>query len=331
MRALIVGCGSIGKRHLNNLRKLAPQADITVWRQYTKPSGEQELCPEANRIVYSFEDAMAVKPEIAILANPAAFHIETGLQLAKAGVSLLVEKPFSNKLEGVDTLIQLCASMGKILMVGYNMRFLPSLIFLKKMVDDGRIGKVLSIISEVGQYLPDWRPGTKYNESVSAKRELGGGVVLELSHELDYVRWLMGDVKSVNAQTGKLSNLNMDVEDVADIQLRFENGAFGSIHLDMFQRAFSRSCKLIGTEGTLIWDGVLNSIRYYSARNRSWQDAFPAQVMNRDEMFISEIQHFLECVQMGTKPLITAEDGLQVLKIVLAVKESALLQRTVYL
>ena len=331
LKALIVGLGSIGKRHLSNLRKLAPQTDITVWRQHTRQGDDHSLYPDANRVVYSFEDAMANKPRIAIIANPAAFHIETGLQLAQEGASLLIEKPFSNRLDDVEKLIQLSASRGQTLMIGYNLRFHSSLLCLKKTLNDGRIGKVLSIIAEVGQYLPDWRPGTDYAENVSAQARLGGGVVLELSHELDYVRWLAGEVQAVGAQTGKLSDLIMDVENSADIHLHFAGGAFGSIHLDMLQRFSTRTCKLIGSDGTLIWDGISNSVRLYSADDCVWQDVFPAQTLDRNEMFLRETQHFLECVQTGTVPLITGEDGLQVLRIALAAKESALLQRTIYL
>lgn len=331
MKALVVGLGSIGRRHLRNLRKLVPEADITVWRQHTQVSGGQSHYPDANRIVYSFEDAIVNEPEIAIIANPAALHIETGLQLAQEGISLLIEKPFSNRLDNIEKLIQLSASQGLILMVGYNLRFHPSLLCLKKNLNDGKIGKVLSFIAEVGQYLPDWRPGTNYTENVSAQACLGGGVVLELSHELDYTRWLVGEVQTVSAQTGKLSDLTIDVEDSADILLRFTNGVKGNIHLDMLQRCLTRTCKIIGTDGTLIWDGISNCVRLYSAVDRTWHDIFPTQSLDRNEMYQLEIQHFLECVKTGARPLVTGEDGLQVLKIALAAKESAISQRTFFI
>ena len=331
MKALVVGLGSIGKRHLNNLRALLPKADITVWRQHTRPDDDQTAYPNANRIVYSFEDAMAYRPEAAIIANPAAFHIGTGLQLAQEGIPLLIEKPFSNQLDDVEKLIHLSASRGQTLMIGYHLRFHPSFLYLKKTLENGKIGKVLSVIAEVGQYLPDWRPDTAYTQNVSAQARLGGGVVLELSHELDYTRWLMGEVHAVSAQIGKLSDLTIDVEDSADIHLRFAQGGSGNIHLDMLQRALTRTCKLIGTDGTLTWDGISNSVRLYSASDHAWQDIYPARPLDRNDMYRQEIQHFLECIQTGAKPLVTGEDGLQVLKVALAVKESARLQRTIFL
>lgn len=331
MKALVVGLGSIGKRHLGILREMMPHADITVWRQHARPSDEIPIQTEADRVVFSLDDALAFHPEIAIIANPAAFHIETGLQLARAGISLLVEKPFSNSLDGVDELIQLCASRGLTLMIGYNLRFHPSMQYLKKLIMDGVIGEILSVIIEVGQYLPDWRPAADYSKGVSARSQLGGGALLELSHELDYICWLKGEVQSVSAQVGKLSNLDMDVEDTADIHLRFADGSFGSIHMDMLQRSPSRTCKLIGTDGTLIWDGISNSTRLFLASVQTWQDMFPAQTLDRNTMYRLELDHFLECVRIGAKPLISGEDGLQVLKIVLAAKESALLDKRIIL
>jgi predicted dehydrogenase len=331
MKALVVGLGSIGERHLGNLRGLVPDADITVLRQHTRPSGEMSAHPAADRVVFSLDDALAFEPEIAIIANPAALHIKTALQLAQAGISLLVEKPFSNNMAGVEELIELCGARRQTLMVGYNLRFHSSLQYLKRQLEIGSIGKVLSAIVEVGQYLPDWRPGTQYSKGVSAQSQLGGGALLELSHELDYARWLIGEVQAVSAQTGKLSDLEMDVENIADIHLRFATGAFGSIHLDMLQRTAARTCKLIGTEGTLVWDGILNNVRLYSAATHTWQDVIPSQTVDRNETYQLELKHFLECVKAGMKPLITGEDGLQALRIALAAKESALMEKTIFL
>jgi predicted dehydrogenase len=242
-----------------------------------------------------------------------------------------VEKPFSNNVEGAEELIELCASRKQTLMIGYNLRFHSSLQYLKRNLALGKIGRVLSIMAEVGQYLPDWRPGTQYSKSVSAQNKLGGGVLLELSHELDYARWLVGEVQAVSAQAGKLSDLEIDVEDTADVHLHFSNGAFGNIHLDMVQRIPTRTCKLIGTEGTLIWDGISNIVRLYSASTGVWQHITPTQVSDRNEMYQLELRHFLECVETGAKPLITGEDGFQVLKIALAAKESALIQKMITL
>jgi len=328
MRALVVGLGSIGRRHLRNLRAILPAAEIIVWRQYGHAENDAELNPEANKFAYSFEDAMRARPEIAIVANPASLHIDTGLSLARAGVSLLIEKPISSTTKGVRELIALCTSRGLTLMVGYNLRFQPAMQAMKQQVMEGSIGQVLCLQAEVGQYLPDWRPESDYSQGVSAQSRNGGGVVLELSHELDYARWLMGEVTNVSAQTKKLSNLKLDVEDTANIHLTFANGAFGNIHLNMIQRNAERICKLIGTEGTLVWNGISNGLSRYLARTKSWNQICEPTNADRNEMFVTELRYFLACVATGSVPLISGEDGLAVLEIALAIHESSRLQKT---
>jgi len=331
MRALIVGLGSIGARHLRNLRTIVPTAEITIWRQHGKSDEDTELNPQANRFVYSLEDALNTRPEIAILSNPASEHISTGLKLAQAGVSLLIEKPISNQIKGVRDLIEFCANQGLTVMVGYNLRFQPALQALLQQARNGTIGRVLCLQAEVGQYLPDWRPNSNYTRGVSAQSQLGGGVVLELSHELDYVRWLMGEVETVSAQTKKLSDLTLDVEDTANIQLTFAGGAVGNLHLNMIQRDTSRTCKLIGTEGSLLWDGISGEVQRYSANTKTWQQVFGPKNYNRNDIFINELDYFLKCVTSGATPLVTGEDGLRVLEIAMAVHESSRLQKTICL
>jgi len=329
MRALIVGLGSIGKRHLKNLRSILPTAEITVWRQHGQSEDDATLNPQANRFVYSIEDALQARPDIAIIANPAPFHIDTGMKLAQAGVSLLIEKPMSNQILGIPALIELCAHRALTLMVGYNLRFQSALQALFHEIKTGTIGEVLCLQAEIGQYLPDWRPGHDYLQGVSAQRRLGGGVILELSHELDYARWLMGEVSTVNSQTGKLGEITLDVEDTANIHLTFANGAMGNIHMNMIQRHSSRTCTVIGTEGTLSWDGIAGEVKRYSANTKTWQAIFASTNYERNEMFIRELEHFLMCVNTGSTPSVTGEDGMRVLKIVLAAHESSRSQRVV--
>lgn len=326
MRVLVVGLGSIGRRHLANLRTLLPPSEIVVWHQHSKPADHAAPPPEANRVVYALEDALAFKPEIAIVASPAALHVQTALSLAQAGVHLLIEKPLSDSLDGVDALLELCRSKKLALLVAYNLRFSESLRAVKQALLDGRIGRIMSLRAEVGQYLPDWRPNVDYRKGVSAQKKLGGGVLLELSHELDYVHWLAGEVESVAAQAGKLSDLELDVEDTAEIILRFKNGAFGSVHLDMTQRSMTRTCRIVGTAGTLTWDALAHEARCYSADSRDWSELHPARVLDRNELYVAELKHFLNCVNGVETPLVDGAQGRRILQLVLAARESSATQ-----
>lgn len=171
-RFLIVGLGSIGRRHLACLREISPDAEITVWRQYHRDGAVPD---GADHVVLDLESALACKPGCAIVANPAPFHLETAIALAEAGVHLLVEKPLSDSIRDVDRLLSLCESKGLVLAVAYVLRNHEGLKVFRQAVQCGEIGRVLSFRAEVGQYLPDWRPGGDYRNNVSARKELGGG------------------------------------------------------------------------------------------------------------------------------------------------------------
>jgi len=184
-RILIVGLGSIGKRHKELVHQLFPNAAVEVLRMREKTipidSGSEFLT--------TIQDAREFSPEIAVLSTPSTTHISLALDLAKGEAHLLIEKPISQSSEGVLELIEECAKKGIALMVGYNLRYLKSLQEFRRHVSEGLIGKPLSVRCEVGQHLPNWRPNEDYRKSVSARSELGGGVMLELSHEIDYLRW----------------------------------------------------------------------------------------------------------------------------------------------
>lgn len=323
MRVLIVGLGSIGRRHLANLRRIEPAADITVWHPHSRPGQSEEGTIEADRVVYRLDDALDAKVDMALVTCPASLHVEVGLALADRGIHLFVEKPLSDSLDRVHELLDLCRRRGLVLMVGYVLRFYRPLQVMRAALVGGRIGRPTTIVAEAGRYLPDWRPGRDYRTSVSAKRDLGGGVVLELSHELDYVRWLLGEVRAVSARVAHLSELDIDVEDTAEITLQFESGAIGGVHLDMVRRPATRGCRVVGTEGTLTWDGMSHAVRWFSVATDSWSELHPAQDVDRNEMYVMELRNFLDCVVGNHPPGVSGEDARRVLEIAVAAKQSS--------
>lgn len=324
---LFVGLGSIGQRHLRNFKQLCPLGDATVLRHRKSHYIDAEAL--ADQVVYSLDEAIGIKPDIAFITSPAPFHIPVAIALAQHNVHLFIEKPISNELVGVNELIDICKRQSLTLMVGYNLRFNSTLQALKQALIDGRIGRPLSLRSEVGQYLPDWRPECDYRQSVSARSDLGGGVVLELSHEIDYARWLMGEVEAVYGSLVRISELEIDVEDTAEIILHFQSGAIGNVHLDMIQRQPVRNCRISGTEGTLYWDGIANRAWMYSVKQGEQTLAFTTT--NRNEMYLAEMSYFLDCVAGRTGPAVTGEEGRRVLEIALAIKQSTQERRVIFI
>jgi predicted dehydrogenase len=319
MRALIVGLGSIGRRHLTNLKSVRPDIDVIGWRHVST----HEIVEGVNQVVYRLEEALESQPDFALITCPAAQHIEVGLALAQHGIHLFIEKPLSDDLVGVEQLLTMCRQRNLALMIGYNFRFYRPLQMMAAAIADGYIGRILSLRTEVGQYLPDWRRGTDYRQGVSARRELGGGAVLELSHELDYTRWFGGEVSRVSAQLTQVSDLEIDVEDVAEINLVFANGALGNVHVDMIQRSPTRSCRVIGTDGTVAWDGISNRVQLYTAEAASWSELHPALVLDRNQMYKDELSHFLKCVMGEAQPIVSGTEARRIIEIALAAKQSA--------
>jgi len=315
-RVLIVGLGSIGKRHLRLVRELLPNSDIRVLRH--------QMCdsiPEySNGCISSLDHAITFAPEVAVIASPATFHMTAAQQLARASVHLLVEKPLSASLDGIPQLLEICREQKVILLTGYNLRFLPSLQRFRDLLNDNVIGRMLSVRCESGQYLPSWRLGTDYRKGVSARRELGGGALLELSHELDYLRWIFGEVEWVKATLSRQSSLEIDVEDTVHLILGFASAVdghqlIGTVNLDFVRHDTTRLCTAIGEKGSLRWNGLTGVVEQYDAGGKEWHEVFRHQ-HQRDDSYLAEWQHFLDCINEQKTPLNSGEDGLQVLRII---------------
>ncbi len=322
-RILIVGLGSIGKRHLRLARELLPNADIRVLRH--QPTNEVHAY--SNGSFSSIAESIAFAPQIAVIASPATFHIATAQALAEAGVHLLIEKPLSASLSGVTKLLETCKKQGVVSLTGYNLRFLPSLQRYRDLLGENVVGKVISVRCEIGQYLPSWRPDSDYRQGVSAKHEFGGGALLELSHELDYLRWIFGEVESVKATLSRQSMLEIDVEDTAHLILGFASALdgyqlLGAVNLDFIRHDTTRLCTAIGEKGSLRWNGLTGEVLFYGAGRKEWELMFSYQ-HHRDDSYMAEWQNFIECVNAHKIPFITGEDGLKVLQIIEAARRSA--------
>lgn len=329
---LIVGYGSIGKRHARLARNLFPKAKIIIFRH--------KICSEIrnkyiDHCVTSLKDAIKFKPQIAVIANPATYHIKVANQLANLGIHLLIEKPISNSSKDVLKLLNTSKSKKSVLMVGYNLRYMESLTKFRESLKKNIIGKILSVRSEVGSYLPSWRPNIDYKKSVSATKKLGGGVLLELSHDIDYLVWLFGDVKWVSSTIHKQSDLKIDTEDTAIITfglsgVKKKNDIVAHLNMDFNRHDTTRYCKAIGQRGTLYWNALDGSLKLFKKGQNRWSTIFKKK-NHKDSTYISEWKHFLKCIKSNKKPLVDGKDGLKLIKIIEAIKYSSSSSSIVYL
>jgi len=321
-RVLIVGYGSIGQRHLRIVRESLPDATIMVFRH--QPTTD---IPEmANLVTSSMDDVRSFAPEAAIVANPAPFHLEIAKALAETGCHLLIEKPISDKSDCVADFLEAIRAAGVICQVGYNLRYLPSLSRFRDLINEGLVGRPLSVRCEIGQYLPNWRPDTNYRTGVSARSDLGGGVLLELSHEIDYLRWIFGDVEWVRSWVGNVGDLDIDVEDTAHLVLGFQSEelnqpVIANLNLDFIRHDTTRICTVIGADGSLRWNGLIGMIDIYKSGGNRWEE-FVVMPHQRGDSYRAQWGHFLTSIAESKVPLVDGRAGLAVLKIVEAAKAS---------
>ena len=318
IRILIVGYGSIGKRHLRLIRAKFPEASILLYRHrhtVTIPLG-------ATSVTSSLEEVLRFGPDVAIIANPASLHLNIADHLVKLGCDILIEKPISNDLSEAYKFLETLENLNVFCTVGYNLRQKPSLQRFKDLIINNEIGEPISVKSEVGQYLPYWRPDTDYRENVTSNALLGGGVMLELSHEIDYLNWLFGLPSWVSAWTGKISNLEVDVEDSALLTIgykrSYERDLIVSLSMDFVRHDATRQCIVIGDNGSIKWDAHTDSVEVFSLSNKSWNRVFQGTQVH-DESYVRQLDNFFRVRQIGIQTdenLSTVKEAIDVLKVI---------------
>ena len=321
MRILILGCGSIGSRHAHNLQGLGV-AELLLF----DPDGQRahSLATDLGAQVMSDgAEGYAYRPDAVVICTPTSSHLPLAREAAEHGCHVFVEKPLSDKSAGVDELCSVVRERGLVSLVACNMRFHPGLKQVKRMIEEEAVGRIVAMRAEVGQYLPDWHPKEDYRRSYSARRELGGGVILDAIHEIDYARWLLGEVDTVVCLAGKLSGLEIETEDTAAILLHFVRGALGEVHLDYVQRLYSRTCQIIGEKGTIRWDYSQGEVSCYLASTGQTEVFSNPRGWQPNDMYIDEMRHFLACLHGDEQAAQDVFEGARALILALAARESA--------
>ncbi len=320
MEILVIGAGSIGRRHINNLNNLGYE-DIDVVDISDANLGYVKKNFEIKETFNDFKGALSSKGyDVAFILTPPIYHIPMALELAKKRLDLFIEKPLSHNLEHVDELINAKEDSNLIIMVGYNQRFNFGMRKLKSYIEEGILGKIYYIRAEVGQYLPDWKPWQDYRKSYTAIKELGGGIILDGSHEIDYVLWLANNkVKEVKTIHDKVSDLEINVEDVAEAIFGFENGIIASIHLNMIERGYSRYCKVVGEKGSIKWIFKDNILEFYDVDSKEL--IMKKYEIDQNNSYLEELKHFLSCVENRIEPLSNIYTAKDTLEVVIKMKE----------
>ncbi len=317
MKILIAGYGSIGRRHLRNLRALGV-SDLILLR-----SGRSTL-DDAGRetagliVESSLEAALARQPDGVVIATPTALHMQTAIPAARQGCGILMEKPLDAHLERLPELRQALAAGGGQVLMGFQFRYHPTLRTAANLIAGGAIGRPCFARAHWGEYLPDWHPWEDYRQGYAARADLGGGVLRTLCHPFDYLRMLLGEYRVLSAHGGTLGVLGIEVEEIAEVCLRFANGALGSLHLDYLQRPPSHTLEISGEAGRLTWDNTDGRLRWFRADAHVWKEELPPAGFERNDLFLAEMANFLAMLRGEEAPRCGLDDGAAALEAVLA-------------
>jgi len=334
MKFLICGMGSIGQRHVRLLRNIDPEIEITAYRnrklellinddlsvEHDVPLGEHYNIKETDNL----DEALNGEFDAVFVTNPISMHIDVALKSALKGHHLFIEKPLGSDRKEVGNLIKAVEEKNLVSFVGYQLRFHPALLFIKKSLEENKIGKVTAAQIHFGEWLPGMHKYEDYRLTHMARSDQGGGVVLSLSHEIDYAAWLFGWPTKIYALGGHLSNLEVDVEDTASILLTCPyngNPTPVYVHVDFISRPPTRHCRIIGEKGCIYWDYYENIVHIENLEeNYSIKESFPD--FERNDMFKEELKHFIECLNQKKNTLIPISEGAKSLEVCLAVNES---------
>jgi predicted dehydrogenase len=315
----VLGLGNIAKRHRKNLKTKFPDSNLLAMSSSGRVPDEK--VSYADEVVNNIEELVDANPLFVIVASPATFHLPHSSALLKANIPVLVEKPVTASLSDAKNLSDIAEKYKTPISVGYCLRYLSSSIKIKKILEDGIIGTIYNASACVGQYLPTWRPVKDYRQSVSAKASLGGGVLLELSHELDLFYWLLGDLEFKYAQLRKSSELNLDVESIADIVLSSSSGTICNIHLDFLQKQTHRQCNFIGTKGRLDWDLIENTITLHDETGSSTIYSEPK--WDKNQMYLSMLDDFFLLINNNENSCIDLHQATKTIALIDEIKQKA--------
>jgi len=319
-RVLVVGAGSIGSRHIRNLLSLG--AVVSVYRYRQDKANEVKRLGANIALFTSLEEALASDVQAVVIANRPDQHIPVALAAAKRGLHLFIEKPLSSNMAALDQLHQIVLQKELIVEVGCMMRFHPNLLWIREAIDAGKIGKVYSARAVVGQYLPDWRPTQDYRKTYSAHAGQGGGAVLDLIHELDYLVWWFGPVEEVSAFLGRVSDLEISCEDIAHILLRFKTGVMSQVSMDYLRPGYYRIAEVVGSRGTLFWDHRTGTVLLRNAAAEEVCHRTPLD-FDRNMMFLDHMCHFLKAISGGVTPAVSIAQSIEVQQVALAAHRSS--------
>jgi predicted dehydrogenase len=326
MKLAIIGLGSIGRRHLGNFHSIGVEP-LAAWDADAGARTAAATQFPFATITPTLEAALDGAAGVVVCTPPDA-HLALGRMATERRAHVMVEKPLTQTLDGVEAWLADCDAKGVRVLTAYNWRYWPPMLLAEKLLKEGRIGPVRAARTEYAYHLPQHRyPGRDYRQYYMAKAAQGGGCVLDESHAIDYMRWLCGEIVEVSAVVDRISSLEIDTDDIADLTVRFASGAVGNIHMNLFAWNMHSHFELMGEAGVLQWRRFENEIRVFDGAANRWEiHPFSGQL---NDMYVDEARHFLAVIRGEAAPACDGWDGLRTMKVIDAARRASAERRWV--
>ena len=327
---LIIGFGSIGRRHTNNLLDLT-KSNLIIYtnRKNIKKIEFANYSKNKDRIkiLNDIKQCLNEKPKICFICNETNLHINFAMKLAKQKMDIFIEKPLSHSMKNISLLQSIIQKNKKILMVGCNFRFYPPIQKIKQLISKKSIGNIISVQCENNSFLPDWHTSEDYRNNYAAKDSKGGGVTLTQIHELDFLTWIFGNYKKIHSLVGKFSNLKITSDDLSVSIIELKNKIIVELHLNYFSRPSYKRIKIRGTNGIIYWNSKQNSIKIFDNKKQQWSiiavsGNYSLNKKSVNKMYVDEIKYFLEHVNSRKQPMNNLNEAIPILKTALKIKSS---------
>ena len=317
---LVLGSGSVGKRHARNLKELGCQISCMDPRD-----DRLEEMAEEVELVSTFNDHVeaigAAKYQGVVIGSPPHVHVEQAEAALDSGFPVLLEKPVCPDLAGAETLARAAETSSAPLLMGYTWRWWPPLARVRQLLAERAIGDVRHVQFHMSAHLADWHPWERYQDFFMSQSALGGGALLDESHWIDLMLWLFGKPDTVSGRIEKISDLEIDSDDNVNLLFVYENGPRVTTHLDLYGRPHEKFIRFIGSDGTIFWSADPNEVRVGHGWEQKWEtESFDCE---RNDMFVATAKEFLQVVDGAEPETCTIEDGVNVLQVIEAARKAS--------
>ncbi len=330
MKYLFFGSGSIGRRHMKNLRSIYGNSiEIMAFKSGVYPDEPDDFLMELNvKLFYQEEDAFKQSPDIVFVTNPTFLHVKTIKKALLNNCHVFVEKPISINMEELDEIEKKANEKGLIVFIGYCLRYNAVINKCKQLLVENILGELYDIVISFNHSLINLHPWRNIKDIYRYKKEAGGDVALEFSHEIDYFLWMFGRPKLLTGfiqHTGKFEN---NTEDYFNVIMQLKTGTYAQISLNYLSNYPERKCQIVGENGVIKFDLMGNSLSIFHRKNNKPID-FKFDNTITETMYLDEIKNFMFCVNNNKQSPINIKDSKCILKLIDLARKSNDLKKTI--